>query len=86
MKIPENEVYNGAMPLCLSRKEIVAMVASDYANTPRIVAFVVSLLIMHIYTCRYLYLPLHTNTQGYLSPCSVASLIFRRTTYWPVRT
>lgn len=56
-------------------------------ETPRVVAFVVSLLIMHIHTHRYLYLPLHTNTQGHLSPCSLAGHIFRRrTTYWPVRT
>lgn len=55
-------------------------------ETPRVVAFIVSLLVMHIHSHRYLYLPLHTNTQGHFSPCSVAGHIFRGMTYWPVRT
>lgn len=53
---------------------------------PRVVAFIVSLLIMHIHSHRYLYHPLQTNTQGHFPPCSVAGHIFRRMTYWPVRT
>lgn len=53
--------------------------------TPRVVAFVVSTLIMHVHTHRYLYLPLHTGSQGHLSLCSVAGHTLR-TNYWPVRT
>lgn len=48
---------------------------------PRVVAFDVSSLITHIHTPRYLYLPLHTGSQGHLSPCSVAGHTAGRTNY-----
>jgi len=63
------------------------LMLAERLERPRVVAFVVSLLIIHLHTHIYLYLALYTNIQGHLSLCSVVGHFFRRKmTYWPVRT